>query len=237
MHGVDYEVYNDMTASGKNGVKIIPIEHASAIIPWNSDAIYTDPVGDAEAFAGQPAPRIILLTDIHGDHLSTSTLEAIAGDATIVAPQAVKELLPETLASRAVVMRNGDTIDVQGFRIEALPMYNIPESADAFHTRGRGNGYVVEKDGFRVLIAGDTGNTPELRALRNIDIALIPMNLPYTMSVDDAAAAVLEFKPKTVYPYHYRGPNGLADVQRFKQLVNEGDSRIDVVLAKWYSQE
>lgn len=228
------EKQGDMDKATKPLVKIIPIEHASAVIAWDGDTLYTDPLGGAEAFAGQPAPDIILLTDIHGDHLSTSTLEAITGDATIIAPQAVADMLPGSLAPRVIVMHNGETIEEQGFRIKALPMYNIPESESAFHTKGRGNGYAIEKDGYRVYIAGDTAGTPEMRALTNIDVALVPMNLPYTMSVEEAADAVLAFKPKIVYPYHYRGPGGLADVEHFKQLVEAADPTIKVVLAKWY---
>jgi L-ascorbate metabolism protein UlaG (beta-lactamase superfamily) len=100
---------------------------------------------------------------------------------------------------------------------------------------GRGNGYVVEKNAYRVYISGDTGNTPEMRALTHIDLALVCMNLPYTMSVEDAAQAVLAFKPKRVTPYHYRGKDGLSDVNRFKQIVNEGDPSIDVTVLDWYS--
>jgi L-ascorbate metabolism protein UlaG (beta-lactamase superfamily) len=228
------ETHENMVSLAKTDVHVIPIEHATAVIGWGDTTIYTDPVGGASAFDGQQSPDIILLTDIHGDHLNADTLSSVSGEATLIAPQAVKDALPASLASRITVMRNGETHSVQGFTVLATPMYNVPESNDAFHTKGRGNGYIVEKNGFRVLIAGDTGNTQELRALKDIDIALIPMNLPYTMSVEEAANAVLAFKPKTVYPYHYRGPDGLADVARFKQLVNENDPTIEVVLADWY---
>ena len=217
--------------------EIIPIEHATGVIRWGDTILYTDPVGGAQAFAGQPPANIILVTDIHGDHLSADTLSAVIGNAELVVPQAVKDELPEALATRATVMTNGETINVQGFSIEAVPMYNVPESVDAFHTKGRGNGYIVEKDGFRLYIAGDTGGTPEMRALQNIDIALIPMNLPYTMSVDEAADAVLAFKPKQVIPYHYRGQGGLADVGRFKELVNAGNPNIEVNLFNWYPDQ
>lgn len=228
------EPTNDMDA---NPVQIIPILHATGLLHWGDSTMYFDPTGGAEAFAGQQAADIVLVTDIHGDHLSTSTLSAVLGDAILIAPQAVKDMLPPELAARAVVLANGESVEQAGFKIEATPMYNVPESADAFHTKGRGNGYIIEKDGVRVLIAGDTGNTPELRAMQRIDIALVPMNLPYTMSIDDAAAAVLAFKPKTVYPYHYRGPGGLADVERFKELVHAGDAAIEVILAAWYPQQ
>ncbi len=218
-------------------VQVVPISHATAVLRWGDTVIYTDPTGGGEAFKSQPAADIILLTDIHGDHLSTSTLSEVVGpNVAFIVPQAVKDMLPGELASRARILANGDTTTEKGFAISAIPMYNLPESADAFHTKGRGNGYLIERDGFRVYVAGDTAGTPEMRALEDVDIALVPMNLPYTMGVEEAADAVLAFKPKHVYPYHYRGPDGLADVAKFKQLVNVGDPNIDVVLLNWYPQ-
>jgi L-ascorbate metabolism protein UlaG (beta-lactamase superfamily) len=232
-------VYNeeqgDMNADASSPVEIVPIEHATGVLLWDETVMYFDPVGGAEAFAEQPAADIILVTDVHGDHLSTSTLAAVRGNAALIVPRAVHDMLPAELAGGAIVLENGQSTTRNGFRIEATPMYNLPDAGNADrHVRGRGNGYLIEKDGYRVLIAGDTAGTPELRAMRDIDIALIPMNLPYTMGVDEAADVVLQFKPKIVYPYHYRQPDGLADVARFKRLVNEGDPNIDVVLAGWY---
>ena len=109
-------------------------------------------------------------------------------------------------------------------------MYNLPESPDAYHTKGRGNGYVLTIGGKNIYISGDTEDIPEMRALKNIDIAFVCMNLPYTMPPDQAAGGVLAFKPKIVYPYHYRGQ----DVNIFKNLVNAGDKNIEVRLRNWY---
>ncbi len=228
------EKQGDSGTADTTSMEVIPISHATAVLRWGDLAIYTDPTGGREAFAGQPAPNLILLTDIHGDHLSTSTLATIVGNATIIAPQAVMELLPPDLASHARVLANGETTTELDFDILALPMYNLPESSDSRHTKGRGNGYLIEKAGLRVYVAGDTAGIPEMRALSDIDVALVPMNLPFTMSVEEAADAVLTFKPKQVFPYHYRGQNGLSDVNRFKQLVNAGDPNIEVVLLDWY---
>src|SRR5699024_3116838 len=114
--------------------------------------------------------------------------------------------------------------------IHAIPMYNLPQSPDAYHPKGRGNGYVLTIGGKRIYIAGDTEDTPEMRSLKNIDVAFIPMNLPYTMSVEQAAEGVLAFKPKIVYPYHYKGSN----IKKFKRLVNEKDADIEVRLRDWY---
>lgn len=220
--------------TGTPTVTIHPIEHASAVIQWNNEALYTDPVGTAEQFTGQPKPALIFITDIHPDHFSTTTLAALRGDAMLVVPQAVKDLLPEELSQNVVVLKNGEMRELAGYLVTAIAMYNYPEATSSPHTKGRGNGYVIEKNKFRLYIAGDTGPTPEMKALRKIDLALIPMNLPYTMSVQDAASAVLSFKPTHVYPYHYRGPDGLSDIHEFKRIVNEGDASIDVQLLNWY---
>ncbi len=219
-------------------VTVTPILHATAILAWDGTSIYTDPTGGPEAFANQPAANIVLVTDIHGDHLSTTTLSSVVGGtASLVVPQAVANLLPASLASRATVLDNNEKITLQGFEITAMPMYNVPESAESRHTKGRGNGYVIERDGYRVYVAGDTAGIPEMRALRDIDLAFVPMNLPFTMSVEEAADAVLDFKPRIVYPYHYRGQEGLSDINRFKELVNAEDSSIQVLLANWYPEQ
>lgn len=229
--GTETENYMSQTP-----VEVIPIEHATFVLRWGNTIFYFDPVGGAEAFAGQPAADVVLVTDIHGDHFNIDTLNAVlAEETTLIVPRAVFDELPGNLSSRASVMANGGNMTIQGLRIEAVPMYNLPDAENAnFHVKGRGNGYLIEKDGFRVYNAGDTAGTPEMRALANIDIAFVPMNLPYTMSVEEAANAVLAFKPKMVYPFHYRQPDGLADAARFKSLVEAGNSDIKVVLAEWY---
>ncbi len=225
-----------MSTTESLSIQVIPIMHATAIVQWENTAIYIDPTGGAEVFEGKPPADIVLVTDIHGDHLSVETLNAVVGEAELIAPQAVKDQLPENIASRVRVLANGETMSLGGFDILAMPMYNLPESADSRHAKGRGNGYIIARDGFRVYIAGDTAGTPEMRAAKDIDIAFVPMNLPYTMGVEEAADAVLDFKPRTVYPYHYRGPDGLADVAKFKALVNAGNPGIEVILANWYPQ-
>lgn len=219
-------------------IQVIPISHASMILDIGGILVYNDPVGGADAFVGHAEPDILLLSDIHGDHLEPETVQTLTTERTvIVAPQAVVDELPESLPGTLVVLSNGETTTQQGIEIEAVPMYNVPESDDAMHIKGRGNGYILTKGDQRVYIAGDTGGTPEMRALQNIDIAFVPMNLPYTMSVEEAADAVLAFKPKVVHPYHYRGPDGLADVNKFKELVNDGDKNITVELLDFYPEE
>ena len=219
-------------------ITITPIEHATAVINIADIVVYTDPIGGGIAFSGKPSADIILLTDIHGDHFNTSTLSAVVHDKTvIIAPAQVAAQLPTTLKDKTTVLANGEKAEIKGVSIEAIPMYNIPERADEAHTKGRGNGYVLEKDGARVYVAGDTEGTSEMRALKNIHVALIPMSLPYTMSVEDASEAVLAFAPTMVYPYHYRGSTGLSDIEKFKELVNKSNSDIEVVLLDWYPAE
>jgi L-ascorbate metabolism protein UlaG (beta-lactamase superfamily) len=218
--------------------KVHPVSHATAVITWGDQTIYVDPVGGAEAFEGMQEPSLVLITDIHQDHLDLKTLNALElGSKKIVAPEAVKAELPDSLAKNILVMNNGENININGLSIRAIPMYNLREEAKQFHPKGRGNGYVIEKNRKRLYIAGDTEDIPEMRKLKNIDIALIPMNLPYTMPVEAAADAVIEFAPKTVYPYHFRGKDGKSDVDKFKSLVNKADKKIEVVLGNWYPKD
>jgi len=115
-----------------------------------------------------------------------------------------------------------------------LPMYNLTADRQQFHPKGRGNGYVLTLGAKRIYISGDTEDIPEMRQLENIDVAFVCMNLPYTMDVEAAADAVLDFKPKIVYPYHYRGKGGMSDLEEFRSIVGAGDGDIEVRLLKWY---
>lgn len=232
--------YAQHSAADRESVKggdvtIQPITHATFVLTYLGKNIYVDPTGGADAFKGMTAPDIILLTDIHGDHFDPKTIDAVnTAKAVIVAPQAVADKLPTTTdKSKLVILKNGDkTTQVSGITIEAIPMYNLPESATAMHTKGRGNGYVLTIGGKRIYISGDTADIPEMRALKNIDVAFVCMNLPYTMDAATAAKAVLAFKPKVVYPYHYRGQ----DTNLFKTLVNAEDKNIEVRLRDWYAK-
>jgi L-ascorbate metabolism protein UlaG (beta-lactamase superfamily) len=211
---------------------IQPINHATLVLTYHNKNIYIDPTGGADAFKGLSAPDLILITDIHGDHLDPKTIDAInTAKATLVVPQAVADKLPATMdKQKVVIVKNGDKTMQQGISIAAIPMYNLPEAPDAFHTKGRGNGYILNISDKNIYISGDTEDIPEMRELKNIDIAFVCMNLPYTMDVNQAAQGVLAFKPKVVYPYHYRGQ----DVNTFKTLVNTGDPNIEVRLRNWY---
>lgn len=227
----------DKIETSKGPVTIQPVLHGTVALTWGGKTIYVDPYGGAEVFTGIATPDLILITDIHGDHLDMKTLESLnTSKATFVVPQAVADKLPASYKNRVVVLNNGQKTEQSGIGISAIPMYNLPETEDARHTKGRGNGYVLQFADKAVYLSGDTEDIPEMRALRNIDIAFVCMNLPYTMDIDQAASAVLEFKPAIVYPYHYRGQDGLSDVEAFKRKVNEGDKKIDVRLRNWYPE-
>ena len=220
-------------------LKIHPISHATMALEYGKTTIFVDPTGGAKAFSTHGAPDIVLITDIHGDHYNIETLTSLdLSNATVIAPKAVTDKYPQDLKiGTKVILNNGDSFDIEGMKIEAVPMYNLREEALKFHTKGRGNGYVVTINGERIYISGDTEDIPEMRALKNIDKAFVCMNLPYTMTVESAADAVLEFKPKEILPYHYRGTGGLSDIQKFKTLVNSGNPDIKVTQLNWYPKK
>jgi L-ascorbate metabolism protein UlaG (beta-lactamase superfamily) len=207
-------------------LQIIPIQHASLLVKAGGKVLYVDPAQGT--YDGLPPADYILITDIHGDHMAPAIVDKLKKPSTvIVAPKVVAEKFPG-----ALVMANGDTKTVGDFKIEAVPMYNLKPAADGqiYHEKGRGNGYVLTYGGKRFYFAGDTEGTPEMRALKNIDVAFIPMNLPYTMTPQAAADAVRAFHPAVVYPYHYRGQ----DTKVFaKELEGTG---IDVRLRDWYAK-
>jgi L-ascorbate metabolism protein UlaG (beta-lactamase superfamily) len=211
-------------------ITIVPLAHGTVEFIQGANAILVDPArfGPGSAAPVPPqAPTLILVTDIHDDHLDPPTIATLRTRTTIVvAPQAASSRLPG-----AVIMANGQTKVIDGMTIEAVAMYNLrpdPQSGEVFHTKGRGNGYVLTIGGKRIYVAGDTSCTPEMRALKNIEVAFLPMNLPYTMSPAEAADCAKAFRPKTVYPYHYAG----SDVNVFDAALK--DSGIEVRLRDWY---
>ncbi|CDF78937.1 metal-dependent hydrolase [Formosa agariphila KMM 3901] len=221
----------------EHNTKITPISHATYILQIDDKTIYVDPVGGVDAFKGQNEPDLILITDIHGDHLNLETVEGIVKQHTkIFAPQAVADKFTDNLRQQTIVISNGETKQYAHLKIEAIPMYNLRPEALKFHAKGRGNGYILNNYDERIYISGDTEDIPEMRSLKNIDIAFVCMNLPYTMPVESAASAVLDFKPKEVIPYHYRGTNGLSDVNQFKTLIDAKNKSIKVTLLNWYPE-
>lgn len=235
---LSFAVFAQDVIPAKGGDIILkPILHGTFVMEYNNLTIYVDPYGGAEKFAGQKKPDMVLITDIHGDHHDQKTLDGLdLSGATIVAPQAVADKLPAGKSKAVEVIGNGQSKTIHDLKIEAIPMYNLPETDDSRHPKGRGNGYVVEIGGKRIYISGDTEDIPEMRELKKIDIAFVCMNLPFTMTVDQAADAVSEFKPGIVYPFHYRGGEGLADTAKFKELINASASKVDVRLRNWYPE-
>ncbi len=235
------ETPNNLTnteESAQSPVVVHAVSHASAILEWQNLTIYIDPVGGGSIFEGYAPPDLILITDIHGDHLSITTLEELdTRKAKIMVPQAVADQVPDEFTPQIDVLHNGDTKERCGILVEAVPMYNLREEALKFHVKGRGNGYILNIGGERIYFSGDTEDIPEMRALQNIDRAFVCMNLPYTMNVESAADAVLEFKPRQVYPYHYRGRPDISDVEYFRELIDKGNTDIEVVQLDWYPGE
>ncbi len=208
------------------GVEVIPIHHGSLILKWQEKVIYVDPWSRGD-YTGQPPADLILITDIHGDHMDPEQISRVRKDETvIVAPAAVQKTVSE-----ARVLSNGETIRPLGIQVEGIAMYNLkrgPKAGQLYHTRGRGNGYILTFGKERVYISGDTECIPEMKALKDIDLAFVCMNLPYTMTPEEAAECVNSFRPKAVYPYHFRG----SDVKVFERMVTaEG---VEVRILDWY---
>ncbi len=222
----------------KDYISVHPVEHASFVLHFFEKVIYVDPVGAADSYTDFQKPDVILLTDIHPDHLQVEILQTlITSNTKIISPNAVTNKLPPALKKQTKVLNNFEEITLGGSVIKALPMYNLPESAESMHPKGRGNGYLLQEKDKRVYIAGDTEDIPEMRNLKDINIAFVPMNLPYTMTVEDAADAVLDFKPHKVYPYHYRGKEGFSDIEKFKNIVSTNNPKIEIILLDWYPEK
>jgi len=203
---------------------ITPLYHATLSLEAGGKTWIVDPWTKAP-LDGRTAD-VILITDIHYDHLDQAAIDKVKKDGTmVVGPPAVAE---KTKVD--VVIANGETKDVAGVKLTAVPMYNLkrgPEPGKLFHDKGRGNGYVVEVAGVRAYIAGDTECTDEMKALTNIDVAFVPMNLPYTMTPDEAAVCIKAFAPKVLYPYHYND----SDLSGLAAAVGPAT---EVRLREWY---
>jgi len=218
----------DAIATSSGEVIIHPLNHATLMLGWNGKIICCDPTR-AAADAGLSKADLVLVTHAHGDHFNPAAIEAVCGaNALILAPQAVFNGLTARQKGQAAVLPNGGVTNVLGLKVEAVPAYN------RFHPKGAGNGYVLTLGGKRFYLSGDTGATPEMRQLSGIDVAFLCMNQPYTMTVDEALAAVAAFRPKIVYPYHYRDQGGsTANAAQFKERLDPALG-IEVRLRKWY---
>jgi L-ascorbate metabolism protein UlaG (beta-lactamase superfamily) len=211
------KMFEEDTIQTETGdLKITFFGHASLAFTYQGKVIYVDPVGNPSGtpvdYAKMPKADLILVTHEHFDHLDPKAISTLRKEQTRI-------ILTKACAGRvsgSTVMKNGDVLTVEGIKIEAVPAYNI---AQKFHPKGVGNGYILNFDKTRVYVAGDTENTPEMKQLKNIDIAFLPMNLPYTMTPEMVADAAKAFGPKILYPYHYgqTDPNKLVDLLKDSQ--------------------
>jgi L-ascorbate metabolism protein UlaG (beta-lactamase superfamily) len=213
----------DVIKTEQGDLKITFIGHGTLMFTWRGKVIHVDPVSRETDYTKLPKADLVLITH---DHLDPKALDLIRKPGT-------KIILTEACAEQVAggqVMKNGDVRTVDGFKIEAVPAYNIVHKrpdGSPFHPKGRGNGYVVTFGKTRVYIAGDTENIPEMKDLKKIDIAFLPMNLPYTMTPEMVADAARAFEPKILYPYHY----GQTDPNELIKLLAD-EKNIEVRIRK-----
>jgi L-ascorbate metabolism protein UlaG (beta-lactamase superfamily) len=215
-------------------VNITPIYHASTMIEAGGKVIYVDPAKPSD-FTGLPKADLILISDIHGDHMDKDAVMRLSKpDTVIIAPPSVVMTI-----SNAKPLANGEMTKWGKWEISAIPMYNMvrknPQNGEFFHTKGRGDGFILTYGKKRFYFSGDTEAIPEMLALKNIDVAFICMFERPTMSPEEAAAAVLKFHPKVVIPYHYGPPPMGSDPKVFAQKLQ--GSGIDVRLLNWYANK
>jgi L-ascorbate metabolism protein UlaG (beta-lactamase superfamily) len=209
-----FEMDTFKTSAGD--LKITFIGHGTLMLTFGGKIIHVDPYSTVADYTNLPKADMILLTHEHIDHLDLKALNAVRTEKTLV-------VLTQTCAQQVeggIVMNNGDVKSARGLKIEAVPAYNIVHKRDngqPFHPKGIGNGYIITFGDKRVYIAGDTENIPEMKVLKGIDIAFLPMNLPYTMTPEMVADAANGFKPKILYPYHY----GETDTSNLLSLLKE----------------
>jgi L-ascorbate metabolism protein UlaG (beta-lactamase superfamily) len=217
---------SDTIKTSKGDLVITCVGHATLIMTYGGKVIHIDPFARMADYSKLPKADLILVTHEHSDHLDIKAIDLIKTAKT-------EFVITETVAKQikgGIVLKNGDVKTVQGLKIEAVPAYNIVNMSSPgvpFHAKGVGNGYIITFGDKRVYIAGDTENTPEMKALRNIDIAFLPMNLPYTMTPDMVADAAKAFRPKILYPYHY----GKTDTSKLLDLLKDEKS-IEVRIRK-----
>ena len=212
----------DVIPTSAGDLKITFIGHGTLMFTLNGKTIHVDPVAREADYTKMPQADLVLVTHQHGDHLDAEVIGILRNENTsIVLSGQCAEVV-----QGGIVMKNGDVKSIGGLKIEAVPAYNIVHKRDngnPYHPRGEGNGYVITFGDKRVYVAGDTENTPEMKALKGIDIAFLPMNLPYTMTPEMVADAAKTFRPKILYPYHY----GNTDTARLVELL-QGEEGIEV---------
>jgi L-ascorbate metabolism protein UlaG (beta-lactamase superfamily) len=214
----------DIITTSAGDLKITFIGHGTLIFTFNGKVIHIDPYGKLTDYSILPKADIILITHEHSDHFDLSAIKILRTNQT-------KLVLTETCAQKilgGMVMKNGEVQTIQGIKIEAVPAYNIVHKRDngqPFHPQGVGNGYILTFGDKRVYVAGDTENIPEMKTIQGVDVAFLPMDLPYTMTPEMVADAAKVLKPKILYPYHY-GDTDTSQLLEILKDVREIEVRI-----------
>jgi Predicted Zn-dependent hydrolases of the beta-lactamase fold len=211
---------SDKLTSSAGIIEMNFIGHASLMFSLNSFIVYIDPVRSMGKYDNMPKADMVLVTHEHGDHLDAALIKDLSKPETVILCNEAS--LPKIPSAQA--MKNGDKKNVNGIEVEAFPAYNIVNMrapGQPFHPKGTGNGYIITFGDKRIYVAGDTENTPEMKALKNIDVAFLPMNLPYTMTPAMVADAAIAFRPKILYPYHYGETNTNEIVDLLKNTTIE----------------
>ena len=212
--GAQKEFESDVFPTSQGDLKITFIGHGTLMFTFGGKIIHVDPYSRVADYSLLPKADLIIITHEHGDHFQPDLIAKIKKERTDI-------ILTEICAEKVkggIIMKNGDVKTVMGLKIEALPAYNIVHmrrESLPYHPKGDGNGYIITFGDKRIYVAGDTENTPEIKALKNIDIAFLPMNVPYTMTPEMVADAAQAFKPKILYPYHY----GRTDTSQLVELM------------------
>lgn len=213
----DYEIDSFVTKSGKN-VKLHALVHASIRIEYDGKEIEIDPVhklgGHIINYAAFPKADYIFVTHDHYDHLDTAAISTLTKKETqLITNQRCAEIL-----GYGTVMANGDKLVLNDWlTVDAVPAYNTTEGHRQFHPNGRDNGFILTLDGLRIYIAGDTEDIPEMSEIKDIDIAFLPCNQPYTMTKEQLVRVAHTIKPKVLFPYHY----GQTDVGGLAEQLKE----------------
>lgn len=223
----------DTLATSAGTVTFKPVVHGTLMLDVAGKTVWVDPWTKGK-LDGPPAD-VILVTDVHFDHLDAAAIEKVKKPETVlVAPAPVADELAKAanLADLKVTrLANGEKTEVAGMTVTAVPMYNLqrgPEPGKLYHDKGNGNGYLLDVGDGRIYISGDTECIDEMKALTDVDVAFVSMNLPYTMTPEEAAGCVTAFKPKAVYPYHY----GESNLDGFEQTVSAAG--VEVRRRNWY---
>lgn len=218
----------DVIKGGSGELKVTPVGHGSVILEFGGKIVHVDPLGKMGDYDKLPKADLVLITHEHGDHLDADALSKVRTDKTIV----ISSEAASQGAKANTVMKNGDERTELGFKIEAVPAYNLVHKRDTgepFHPKGRGNGYVITFGDLRVYVAGDTEDIPEMKNLKNIDVAFFPVNLPFTMTGEMAANAAKTIMPKHLFPYHYA--MGKSQLPEFLELM-KGVQGVEIHAAK-----